>query len=618
MTYRCFILFVFSALISVNVNAEKFSIQHFEPASWWVGMKYNQVQLLVHGNSIAELEPKLNYKGVEIIDVTRVTNPNYLFVTINIATSAKPGQFDIEFIADKKASARFTYTLNSREKDSAQRRGFNSSDAIYLITPDRFANGNPQNDSHAAMTESANRSDKNGRHGGDLAGMIQNLDYIAAMGFTQIWPSPLLENNQPKYSYHGYAATDLYRIDPRFGTNQDFRNFVTQARKKDIGVIQDIILNHIGSQHWWMKDLPAQDWLNHQQSYHETNHRRTTIQDPYAAPADKSSFVDGWFTPQMPDLNQRNPLLARYLIQNSLWWVEYAGLSGIREDTYGYADEEFLSQWAKVLMEEYPNFNIVGEEWSNNPAVVAHWQKGKHNTSGHVSYLPSLMDFPLHETLRTALLEEESWDQGFIQLYEMLANDFLYPDPFNLVVFPENHDTSRIYSYLHEDLDLFKMAMVYTATMRGIPQFYYGSEVLITSPRERDDGAVRADMPGGWAGDKIDAFTGKGLDQKQIDAQTTIKKLLNWRKEASVIHNGKLQHFAPENGIYVYFRYNAEQAAMVILNKNNEPQQLDLTRFADRLKNASSGINILTRNQVNLKQPLVLNEKSATVIQLHY
>lgn len=618
MIYRCFILLFFSMTISVNVNAQKYSIQHLEPANWWVGMKYNQVQLLVHGESIAELEPKLSYKGVKVVDVTRVNNPNYLFVTLNIARSAKPGQFDIEFMADKQISARFTYTLNGREKYSAQREGFNASDSIYLITPDRFANGDPGNDSHPAMTEPANRADKNGRHGGDLAGMIQHLDYIGAMGFTQIWPSPLLENNQPKYSYHGYAATDLYRIDPRFGTNADFKSFVAQARKKDIGVIQDIILNHIGSQHWWMKDLPTQDWLNHQQSYHETNHRRTTIQDPYAAPADKNSFVNGWFTPQMPDLNQRNPLLARYLIQNSLWWVEYAGLSGIREDTYGYADEKFLSQWAKVLMEEYPNFNIVGEEWSNNPAVVAHWQKGKHNTSGHVSYLPSLMDFPLHETLRTALLEEETWDKGFIQLYEMLANDFLYPDPFNLVVFPENHDTSRIYSYLHEDLDLFKMAMVYTATMRGIPQFYYGSEVLITSPRERDDGAVRADMPGGWAGDKVNAFTGKGLDQQQVDAQTTLKKLLNWRKETSVIHDGKLQHFAPENGTYVYFRYNTEQAAMVILNKNNESQQLDLTRFADRLKNASSGINVLTQSQVDLQQPLALSGRSATVIHLHY
>lgn len=618
MIFRYFVLLIFTVLLSANVSADKFSIQHLEPANWWVGMNYNQVQLLVHGDSIAELEPKLKYKGVKIVDITRVDNPNYLFVTLNIAASAKPGTFDIEFVADRKVSARFTYTLLAREKDSAQRRGFTASDAIYLITPDRFANGDPNNDSHPATTERADRTDKNGRHGGDLAGMTLRLDYISAMGFTQIWPSPLLENNQPKYSYHGYAATDLYRIDPRFGTNQDFKHFVAQARNKDIGVIQDIILNHIGSQHWWMKDLPTDDWLNHQQSYHETNHRRTTIQDPYAAPADKSSFVDGWFTPQMPDLNQRNPLLARYLIQNSLWWVEYAGLSGIREDTYGYADEKFLSQWAKVLMEEYPNFNIVGEEWSNNPAVVAHWQKGKANASGHQSYLPSLMDFPLHESLRTALLEEETWDKGFIQLYEMLANDFLYPDPFNLVVFPENHDTSRIYSYLHEDLDLFKMAMVYTATIRGIPQFYYGSEVLLTSPRERDDGAVRADMPGGWAGDKVNAFTGKGLSEHQADAQTTLKKLLNWRKKTSVIHNGKLQHFAPEDGVYVYFRYNDTQAAMVILNKNTDPQQLDLTRFADRLKNARDAVNVLTQTKVDIKNPLPLSGKSATVIQLHY
>jgi glycosidase len=365
-----------------------------------------------------------------------------------------------------------------------------------------------------------------------------------------------------------------------------------------------------------MSDMPARDWLNFPDKYTETTHRRTTIQDPYAAPADKELFVSGWFTTGMPDLNQRNPLLARYLIQNTLWWIEYAGLSGVREDTYGYSDEKFLSQWAKTVMEEYPNFNIVGEEWSGNPAVVAHWQKGKQNASGHVPYVPSMMDFPIYDALRLALYEKEGWDTGIIRLYETLADDFIYPDPFNLVIFPENHDTSRIYSYLNEDVDLFKMAMVYMATMRGIPQFYYGSEVLMTSPRERDDGAVRADMPGGWKGDNKNAFTGKGLTAKEKDAQAYIKTLLNWRKNSEVIHHGKLLHFAPMDGIYVYFRYLDNRAVMVVLNKNPESKTLDLQRFNELLAGKSSAVDALTKRKLDVTKPLSLPAKSSLIVDL--
>lgn len=599
-----------------NALASDYNISHLEPANWWVGMKHNRVEVLVHGEKISDLTPQLDYAGVEVAEVKRVENRNYLFVTLAIAESAKPGFFDLQFAQDNKPVTRFRYEIKAREKNSAQRKGFDSSDVIYLITPDRFANGDPNNDSVEALTEKANRNLAGGRHGGDIAGMTKHLDYIADMGFTQIWPNPLLENNQPQYSYHGYAATNNYLIDARFGSNEDFKHFVSAAKKKGIGVIQDIILNHIGSQHWWMKDLPTSDWLNNQQTYVETNHRRTTIQDPYAAPADKARFVDGWFSRAMPDLNQRNPLVANYLIQNTLWWIEYAGLSGIREDTYGYADEKFLTAWAKAVMDEYPNLNIVGEEWSNNPAVVAHWQKGKVNPSGHVSYMPSVMDFPIHEALRVALLEEESWDKGFIRLYETLANDFIYPDPLNLVIFPENHDTSRIYSFLHEDVDLFKMAMVYTATMRGIPQLYYGSEILMTSPRERDDGAVRADMPGGWAGDKHNAFTGKGLVKAQLDTQRYLKRLLTWRKTASVIHTGKLQHFAPLDGIYVYFRYNEEKMVMVILNKNTQQKTLELVRFEDFLKGKQSGVNVITRQKVDLTGVLTLAGRSSSIIEI--
>ena len=611
------LMLVCALLFPISVLADtSYKIKHLEPANWWVGMNYHQVELMVHGDNISATQPQIDYAGVQILSVVKTDNPNYLFITIDIAANTKPGKFPIHFQVDGKTQSRFDYEVLAREKNSAQRQGFSPKDAIYLITPDRFVNGDTRNDAVAGLTEQPNRAYKGGRHGGDIAGMTQHLDYIAKMGFTQIWPNPLTENNQPQYSYHGYAATDLYLIDARYGTNQDFKQFVQKAKQKGIGVIQDIVLNHIGSKHWWMADMPAKDWLNFPEVFTDTNHRRTVIQDPYAAPADKEKFVGGWFVKSMPDLNQRNPQLANYLIQNSLWWIEYAGLSGIREDTYGYADEQFLSRWAKVIMDEYPHFNIVGEEWSSNPAVVAHWQRGKENKSGHVSHMPSVMDFPIHDTLRIALNEAEGWDTGFIHLYEMLANDFLYADPFNLVIFPDNHDVPRIYSSLNEDIDLFKMAMVYMATMRGIPQFYYGSEILLTSPRERDDGAVRADMPGGWQGDTKNAFTGKGLTAKEKDAQQFMKTLLNWRKHADVIHNGKLRHYAPNNGVYVYVRYLDDKAVMVLLNKNTRDVTHDLLAYQDFLAGKKKAVDVLGKRAVDISKPLQLNARSALIIEL--
>ena len=598
------------------------SVKHLEPGNWWLGMNYHQVQVLIHGDRLAEFSPRINYPGVAITDVTRVKNPNYLFVTLDIGKSAKPGKFPIELVSGTEVKTSVEFALLARVKNSAQRQGFNNKDAIYLLVPDRFANGDTRNDSMASMSEQANREFNGGRHGGDLKDMTQQLDYIKAMGFTQIWPTPLLENNQPHYSYHGYAATNNYLIDARFGSNEDYRKFVAAANKKGLGVIQDIVLNHIGSEHWWLKDLPTDDWLNFQQEYLQNNfvtttHRRTTVQDPYAAPADSAKFSGGWFVQTMPDLNQRNPLLARYLIQNSLWWIEYAGLSGIREDTYSYADKDFLSRWAKTILQEYPNFSMVGEEWTANPALIAHWQKGKVNPDGHQGYMPSMMDFPLEDALPKALNDEESQDGGLVKLYETLANDFQYADPYRLVTFSENHDTPRIFSLLNNDLDLYRMAMAYLCTMRGIPQFFYGSEVLLTSPKERDDGAVRADMPGGWSGDKVNAFTGKGLSDKQTTAQGYLKQLLNWRKTNSAVQTGKLMHFVPEAGTYVYFRYDQNSTVMVVLNKNKQETALDLQRFSALLTGKNKALNIISGAKVDLSKSLILPARSASIIEMH-
>ncbi len=594
-------------------------VDRIEPANWWVGMRHNRVELLVHGKAIASTTPRIEREGIAIVDVQRTDNPNYLFVTVQIAADARPGEVGIAFNAGNKVVATHAWQVHAREPGSARRRGFDASDAIYLVTPDRFANGDPGNDTMEGLLQSADRAQPGGRHGGDIAGIRQHLDYIAGMGFTQLWPTPLLENDQPDYSYHGYAITDLYRTDPRMGSNEDYRALSKQAAARGIGLVMDVVLNHIGSRHWWMRDLPARDWINHADAYVETNHRRTSIQDPHAAPADRARFVDGWFVRTMPDLNQRNPHLARYLIQNTLWWIEYAGLSGIREDTFGYADADFLGAWAKAVLEEYPGFSMVGEEWSVNPATVAHWQRGKANPGGHVPYMPSMMDFPLHIALRNALVDPEGWESGWIDLYEMLANDFLYPDPGALVVFAENHDTPRLLAHLDGDIDRWKIGMAYLATVRGIPQFYYGSEVLLRGPKERNDSLLRADMPGGWAGDAGNAFTGKGLSVAQLEAQAYVRSLFNWRKRNPLVHTGRLTHFAPADGVYVFFRHDgmpgSGKSVMVALNKGAAVTSLPLDRFAAFLRGRDAR-DALSGAPVALGTALRLPGKSATIFEI--
>ncbi|PNS08941.1 glycoside hydrolase family 13 protein [Solilutibacter silvestris] len=604
-------------LFAIAIPAGATTIDHLEPASWWVGMKHHRVELMVHGDGIAATTPRLQRAGVTIVDVQQATNPNYLFVTVDVAGNAKPGAFDIEFVEHGKVVAKHPWRLDARAPGSAQRHGFDDRDAIYLITPDRFANADPRNDSVAGMKEAANRSDAFGRHGGDLAGIRQHLDYIAGLGFTQAWITPVLENDQPKQSYHGYAITDLYHVDPRFGSNGDYRALSQEARARGVGLIMDVVLNHIGSGHWWMRDLPSSDWINNGGKFFHTNHRRTTIQDPHAAAADRRTFVEGWFGPDMPDLNQRNPHLARYLIQNTLWWIEYAGLSGIREDTFGYADTQFVSDWGKAVMDEYPHFAMVGEEWSTNPAIVAHWQRGKVNPDGHVPYMTSMMDFPIHTALRSALLQPETqWESGWVPLYETLSNDFLYPDPDRLVIFAENHDTTRLLAQVDGDIGLWKIAMAYIATMRGVPQFYYGSEVLLRGPKERNDGQLRADMPGGWAGDAANAFTGAGLSSAQRDAQDYVRKLFQWRKRTPVVQTGKLTHFAPEGPVYVYVRHDGAHAVMVALNKGDTGKVIALDRFADFVKVGDHARDVLGEKDVQLGATLSLPAKSETILEL--
>ena len=590
------------------------TVHRVEPENWWVGMRHRQVELMLHGQDIAALQARIAHPGVRVTGVQALENPNYLFVGVEIDDDATPGALEIELLDGDTVAARHPWRIDPREP--APPRGFDGRDAIYLVTPDRFANGDPGNDSVAGMREAADRGNPDGRHGGDLVGMRAHLGYVASLGFTRLWPTPVLENDQPGFSYHGYAITDLYRVDPRMGSNEDYRALAREARAHGIGLVKDVVLNHIGSQHWWMRDLPSRDWINNGGRFSPTNHRRTTIQDPYAAPGDRAGFTDGWFVEAMPDLNQRQPQLARYLIQNTLWWIESAGLAGIREDTFGYADADFLSTWAKAVMDEYPDFDMVGEEWSPNPAIVAHWQRGKANANGHEPHMTSMMDFPLHIALRDALLRPDTWESGWTPLYEALANDFLYPDPQALVLFAENHDTTRLLAHVDGDLGLWKLGMAYIATMRGIPQFYYGSEVLLRGPSERRDGELRADMPGGWAGDAASAFSGEGLEARQREAQEFVRRLFNWRKGATPVHAGSLVHYAPVDDVYVYVRAHAGRRVLVALNRGPAEARLDLARFADSLAGARSGTDVLDGRRVPLDATLAVPARSPLILEL--
>ena len=605
-----------AALLPTFAYATDYRIEHMEPPLWWTGMHNGKLQLMVHGPKIADLEPALSYPGVRIASVSRVANRNYLFIDVDIAPDAAPGKLDLIFRRGGQI-IRYPYALLARDQNSARRIGFNSGDAIYQVMPDRFANGDPANDSIASMPDKLNRAERSGRHGGDIKGIADHLDYVADMGYTVIWPTPLLESDMPAYSYHGYATTNHYRIDPRYGSNAEYRDLVARARARGLGVIQDVVLNHIGGKHWWLQDMPTPDWLTYQGKFVPTAHHRTAVQDPYASAEDKRNFTAGWFAQGMPDLNQANPFVATYLIQNNIWWIEYAGLAGLRVDTYGYSDTAFLSRWSGSLMAEYPRLNLVGEEWSTLAPVVAHWQRGKQNVDGYVSHMPSMMDFPLTDALRRSLAAPDDDERGLANLYEALSLDHVYPNPGNLVLFEGNHDMSRIYSELHADEGLFRMAMAFVATAPRIPQFYSGTEILMTSTTKgRDDPSYRQDFPGGWRGDTVNAFTGAGLSAGQSAAQAYVKKLLNWRKGAAVIHHGRTMHFGPEQNTYVYFRYDESKKVMVALNKNKTATVLKTARFQEMLGAARAGVDVVTGRRVALDGEIKLPARSALILEI--
>ena len=603
------ILVILLLICSISYSQQ---IERIEPPFWWEGFKNTSLQLLVYGENISNLDFNIKSNIVELVSVEKAENPNYIFLNLEVNDKGRSGDFDIDYGGNS-----IKYNIHKKELDSDMHIGFNTSDVLCLITPDRFINGDYSNDNHPDMLEKVSRGPW-GRHGGDLKGINDNLNYLIDLGYTAIWLNPILENNMVKSSYHGYSTTDYYKVDPRFGTNEEFKNLTKKADRMGVKMVMDIIPNHSGSEHWFVKDPPFSNWLNFNNSYSQTTHRRETVQDIHASEYDKKNFVDGWFVETMPDLNQNNKFMSKYLIQNAIWWIEYSGIKGYRVDTYPYSDKDFMSDWTYEIMNEYPYFNIVGEEWSDTPIVTSYWQAGKVNHDGYVSYLPSLMDFPLQINFAEALNDEITWGNGFVKPYRTLASDFLYGDPYNLVVFPDNHDMTRFLTQVNNDLNLFKMGLVFYTTVRGIPQFYYGTEVLMNSndnPRSHD--VIRSEFPGGWNDHEVSALTGKGLTNDQIEFQNFFKKLLNWRKNNKVVHQGKFIHFTPkeQEEIYSYFRILGDKMVWTIFNRKDEAQSINLDKYQEVLKGESKGYDVIYEKSIDLNK-LKISPKSALIIEI--
>jgi glycosidase len=592
-------------------------IERIEPPFWYAGMHNPELQIMFYGKNIALFDVSVS-NPIKITNIKKTENPNYLFVTIN--TKNVPAT-DCVFTFNHNNKVLFTqnYSLKQRRDNSAQRKSYDASDMMYLIMPDRFSNGNLNNDSDASTTEKYNRELPEGRHGGDIQGIINHLDYIKELGATTLWITPLCEDNEAVYSYHTYAQTDVYKIDPRYGTNEDYARLAHEMHKKNLKLVMDYVTNHWGLQHWMMKDLPTQDWIHQFENFTQTNHKRTTIHDINASKIDTKICMDGWFAPSMPDLNQSNPLVLNYLTQNAIWWIEYANLDGFRVDTYNYADPKAIAKWTKAITDEYPNFNIVGEISMRDQAQLSYWQKdspiGK--IQNFNSYLPSVMDFILSDDLLTIFNEDGNWETGMIRIYNNFANDFLYPNVNNLLIFAENHDTQRVNHVYNNDFRKYKMAMALLATVRGIPQTYYGSEIGMAG--NKDDGgdaAIRQDFPGGWEGDVNNAFTKEGRTQGQNEYFDFTSKLFNWRKNKSVVHFGKMTHYIPEDNTYVYFRYNATDSVMVLFNNSSEAKTLKTDRFQENIGKYTTGKDVITDKTIDVTKEITMEPKSVLILEL--
>ncbi len=591
--------------------------QRVEPPFWWVGMKNPTVQLMVHYKDIAFTNPVVSDKSVVISKIHKTDNPNYLFIDITILPNSPSGSFDIVFYKKDSVVCTYNYKLKKRDNNSAQRKGFGPEDIVYLLMPDRFSNGDTLNDNVVGMFEKVDRTNPNGRHGGDIIGIENNLDYLQNIGITALWINPLLENNMKDYSYHGYAITDFYKIDARFGSNQDYVELVKKAKTKNIKIIMDMVFNHCGSNHWWMKDLPSKDWVHQFDSFTRSNYRAEALMDPHASKYDREIMHDGWFDSTMPDLNQNNPYLAKYLIQNSIWWIEYANLSGIRMDTYPYANQEFMNSWLSAVYDEYPNFNIVGETWLQTVSQTAYFQSNTFQAAKEPNKLRSVTDFPLCYAANNALNEPDSWTTGLARLYMILSQDFVYSNADSNLIFLDNHDINRFASNVNSDFNKWKMGMTFLLTTRGIPMIYYGGEFMMTGDKSKGDADLRKDFPGGWTTDTVNVFTNTNLSKKQIDALEFSKMLFKLRNHHKALQTGKLMQYIPQNNSYVYFRYNKDECFMIVMNNAEKELTLPLLSYRESFEKYSS-IRMLGEVDYDKIPPqLIIPAKSALIFEFN-
>lgn len=596
--------------------ASKPVIDKIEPPFWWTGMACDTLQLMVYGNGIRESKVTIDYPGVSLLETIRPDSPNYLFLYLNITGDTKPGQMQIKFTQNNKSTT-IPYSLKPRTMKPEDYKGFDASDVLYLIMPDRFAKGTAETCGNYTLqyNPAENRKDPNARHGGNISGLRDILPYIDSLGVTAVWVNPVLTNDMPDGSYHGYATTDYYNIDPRFGSNREWNDFIADAQSRGIKVVMDMIFNHSGSNHPWFKDMPTKDWYNFPDKFVQTNFRLTTIHDPYVSNYDRRRTVDGWFVEAMPDLNQRNPHLMKYLIQNSIWWIEESKINGIRMDTYPYADMDAMASWIKAVEREYPGFNIVGECWYNTEGSEAFWQRNSYVNRHANPELPTVMDFIISIKARDAFSSQTGRLSGLNEIYDHLSLDFLFPDPQKILTFLDNHDTDRFLSEIPDSLGWWKQAMAFLLTSRGIPQIYYGTEILMNGSREKSDGNVRKDFPGGFPGDTIDAFSHTGRTDIQNEAHDFLQKLLNWRKGNKVISEGSLKHFMPENGIYVYQRSLDGKNVTVIMNGNDTPVTTTMERTLEILPYGSVLHDIISDTDFTVNETMTFPPRALYILE---
>ncbi|WP_285826591.1 glycoside hydrolase family 13 protein [Bacteroides acidifaciens] len=613
---KIFLVTVLSVLLCGHNSLYAASvIKKVAPSFWWASMNNPELQVLLYGEQISSADVSISSDDIVLQEVVKQDNPNYLLLYLNTSEAA-PQTFDICLKQGKKQTV-IPYELKQRRADAAQIEGFNSSDVLYLIMPDRFANGDASNDVIPGMLEDrVDRNDSFARHGGDFKGIEQHLDYIADLGATSVWLNPIQENDMQGGSYHGYAITDYYQADRRFGSNEEFRTLVEQAHSKGLKIVMDMIFNHCGSENYLFKDMPSKDWFNFKGNYVQTTFKTATQSDPYASDYEKKIAVDGWFTQSMPDFNQRNRHVATYLIQSSIWWIEYAGINGIRQDTHPYADFDMMARWCKAVNDEYPRFNIVGETWLGNNVLISYWQKNSPLAHPRNSYLPTVMDFPLMDHMNKAF-DEETTDGygGLSRLHEYLSQDIVFADPMHLLTFLDNHDTSRFYRSEADtkNLDRYKQALAFLLTTRGIPQIYYGTEILMAADKANGDGLLRCDFPGGWQNDTHNYFDAANRTALQNEAFSYLKKLLQWRKGNEVIAKGKLKHFSPRQGVYAYERKHGDQSVVVFLNGTDREQTIDLSAYQEILPRTSAR-NVLEGKEVEIGKELTLSHRGVCVL----